>query len=107
MTDIDKLLEEARSRAKNFGQQYGEKETADDYLKTTYAILYEDAPEGTVAEKDAWVRRQGEYVDAIERKRDAYATYKASETYMKLLFAEAEVWRTKQANNRYMDTAHR
>ena len=107
MKPIDELLEEARSRAENYGEIYGRKETAEDFLRLKYAELYEDAPVGSVAERDAWVRRQPEYREAIERKKDAYAKWKASETYMKLLFAQAEVWRTKCANDRLMDGAHR
>lgn len=107
MSDIDQKLEEARKRSENYGYLYGRKETADDYVKTTYAKLYEDAPSGSVAERDAWVKRQDEYVNSISRKRDAYAAWKTAETYMKILLVEAECWRTEQANNRYMDKAHR
>jgi hypothetical protein len=107
MSDIETKLAEARSRAENFGYLYGRKETAEDYVKTTYAKVYEDAPEGSVAERDAWVRRQEEYINSINRKRDAYSAWKCAETYMKLLFAEADVWRTQQSNNRNMDKSHR
>jgi hypothetical protein len=94
--DIDELLEQARMKSTNYGQLYGEKETADDYLKTKYAELREDAPAGSVTE----------YQEAIDRKKNAYARWKTAETYMKLLFVQAEVWRTEQANNRFMDKAH-
>ncbi len=107
MTDIDSLLEQARKKSQDYGKLYGCKETADDYLKSTYASIYSSAIGETVGERDAWVRRQEEYRKAIERKQNAYADWKTAETYMRLLFAESEVWRTKQANNRYMDAAHR
>lgn len=107
MTDIESKLERARERSEGYGELYGAKETADDYLKTTYAMLYASAKGETVGERDAWVKRQKEYLAAVERKKDAYAAWKAAETYMKLLFAEAEVWRTQQANDRMMDRAHR
>ncbi len=106
MSDIEEKLEEARRRAENYGNLYGRKETADDHVKTTYAMLYEDVPSGSVAERDAWVKRQDEYKNSIERKRDAYSAWKAAETYMKILLVEADVWRTQQSNNRYMDKAH-
>ncbi len=106
MTDIDSLLAKARSKAEDYGKLYGRKETSDDFLKTTYAMLYEDCPEGSVAERDAWVRRQTEYVEAIERKKDAYQQWKTAETYMKLLLAQVDVYRTQQANNRIMDRVH-
>ncbi len=104
---IDAKLEEVRERIQNAGQQYGRKETADDFLKITYAELYEDAPEGTVPERDAWVKRQTKYREAVERKADAYAEWKTTETFLKLLFAEVEVWRSQNATNRMTDRAHR
>lgn len=107
MADIESLLEKARDRAREYGDLYGAKETSDDYLKTTYAMLYEDAPDGSVAERDAWVKRQKEYTLAVERKKDAYAKWKTAETYMKLLFAEKDVWQMKRAIDRDMDKAHR
>jgi len=106
MKDIEKTLETARKRAEHYGQLYGRKETADDYVKTTYAALYEDAPSGSVAERDAWVKRQVDYKQAIERKRNAYADWKTAETFMKLLLAEVDVYRTQQANNRVLDKTH-
>jgi len=109
MTDIDSLLEQARNKSQDYGKLYGRKETADDYLKSTYASLYPAsvARGKTNPERDAWVRDHEKYRAAIERKQNAYADWKTAETYMKLLFAQAEVWRTQQANNRYMDSAHR
>lgn len=105
--NIDEKLEQARRNSKGYGEKYGAKETADDYLKATYAMLYEDAPGGSVAERDAWVRRQSDYRAAIERKKTAYTDWKVAETYLKLLLVEAEVWRTQCANDRLMDQGHR
>ena len=104
--DIDAKLAQAREKAENYGALYGRKETADDFVKTTYASLYGESS-GTVAERDSWVKRRPEYIEAIERKKDAYAAYKAAETYLKILLVEAEVWRSEQANNRFIDKAHR
>ena len=106
---IEQLLEKARNRAEGYGDLYGRKETADDFLKTTYASMYEDVPKEltSVAERDAWIKRTDEYKNAISRKRDAYAAWKTAETYMKLLLTEAEVWRSKEATARTMDHAHR
>lgn len=106
MIDIEKKLEQARNKAKNYGRLYGCKESADDKLKGTYAILYPDS-RGTVAERDSWVKRQESYKQAVVDKNNAYADWKEAEIWMKLLMLEAECWRTEQANNRYMDAAHR
>lgn len=107
MSDIADKLEHARSRAENYGKLYGAKETADDKLKGTYALLYPSSSGSTVAERDSWVKSHVDYMQAVKDKQNAYADWKTAETYMKILMVEAEVWRTEQANNRYMDEAHR
>jgi len=106
LSDIELKLENARKRSENYGVLYGKKETSDDKLKGIYALLYPTS-NGTVAERDSWVRSQDAYIEAIDNKELAYAEWKAAEIYMKLAFLEAECWRTEQANNRYMDQAHR
>ena len=87
----------------DFGKLYGLKETADEQLKIVYALVREDAPDGTAADKDAWVRRQPKYREAVESKRDAYAAWKTAETYMKLSFVEFDVWRSEEVTNRGLD----
>lgn len=106
MSDIERALQEARELAEEYGRLYGAKETADDRLKITYAMLYEDAPSGSVAERDAFVRRQKEYVDAVEEKRNIYTEWKVLETRFRLLLARIDIWRTKQANDRWIDKGH-
>ena len=106
MSDIDKKLETARGKAKDYGRLYGAKETSDDKLKGIYAILYPDS-RGTVAERDSWVKRQESYKQAVTDKQNAYADWKSAEIWMKLLLLEAEVWRSKEATNRWIDQAHR
>ena len=107
MSDIELKLEEARKWSEEYGRRYGAFTTADDYVKGIYAKLHVDAIGETVGERDAWVRRQDEYEEAVEYKKDACAAWKEIEVRMRILFAEAEVWRTTQANNRMMDGAHR
>ena len=109
MTDLDRTLEQARNNAVGYGNKRGLKDTAEDYLKGVYAMLYPDAPSDlkTVPERDAWVRRQKDYTEAIDEKKKRYAEWTAAELYMKILFTEAEVWRTRCANDRLMDKAHK
>ena len=106
MNDIDSKLEAARNNAVGYGKKRGAKEVADDHLKGVYAMVFEGAPDGTVAERDSWVKRQKEYKEAVEEKSNAYAEWVAAEIYMKVLFAQVEVWRSEQATNRAMDRGH-
>lgn len=106
VSDIDAKLEQARARSKEYGLLYGKKEVSDDRMKIVYAIQY-DSSEGTVAERDAFVKRSLAYLDAVTQKENAYADWKEAEIWMKLLLLEAEIWRTQQANNRMIDQGHR
>ena len=105
MTDLDTKLEQARANAKNYGNLRGLKETADDYVKGVYASLYPKI-DGSVAERDSWVKRQPEYLQAVDEKAKRYAEWTAAELYMKILFAEVEKYRTDRATERHMDRAH-
>lgn len=107
MTDIHDKLNKIREKVDggNYGRLYGAKETADERLKIIYAQQRELAPKTlkTVPEVDAWVRRRPEYEAAVDAKANAYADWKTAETYMKLSFAEFDVWRSEEATNRGLD----
>ncbi len=109
MTDIVKKLEDARGKAKGYGKLYGAWDTSKERLELVYALLDEQSKihGETVKEKDSWVKRQPLWEVAVIEKENAAADWKEAEVWMKLLMLEAEVWRTEQANNRYMDSAHR
>ena len=105
MTDIEAKLNAIRERVDGgkYGQLYGAKETADEALKIVYSQLRDQAPEGTAADKDAWVRRRPEYAKAVQDKANKYADWKTAETYMRIAFAECDVWRSQEATNRGLD----
>jgi len=105
MTDIKAKLDVLRERVDGgaYGAVYGAKETADERLKIIYAQLRDAAPEGSVPDRDAWVRRRPEYKKAVEAKANAYADWKTAETYMKLSFIEFDIWRSEEATNRGLD----
>lgn len=107
MTDLDIQLEKARANAAGYGRLRGAKEVADDKLKIVDALLRDDAPDGSIPDIDAWVKRQPAHEKAVEDKANAFAEWTAAEAWMKLLFAEIEKYRTDAATNRHMDNAHR
>ncbi len=105
MSDIRKKINAIRERIDNgaYGRLYGAKETADERLKIVYAQLRDDAPDGTAPDRDAWVRRQDEYKQAVEDKSNAYADWKSAEVYMKVAFVEFDVWGSEEATNRGLE----
>ena len=105
MSDIREKLDKVRKRVDNgdYGKMYGAKETSDERLKIVKAQLRDTAPQGSVAERDAWVMRRPEFAVAVDEKCNAYADWKTAETYMKLSFVEFDVWRSEEATNRGLD----
>lgn len=104
MIDLDKQLEDALNRRADYGNLRGKQATADDYLKGVYSLLYPDAPEDmkTVPERDAWVRRQTRYTDAVLEKENRTADWEAARLKMQILFAAVEKYRTDAATERNM-----
>lgn len=105
MKDIRETLNRIRERVDSgsYGRCYGRKETCDDRLKIIKAQMRDLAPKGSVADMDAWVMRRPEVEQAIEDKCNAFADWKSAETFMKLSFAEFDVWRSEEATNRGLD----
>jgi len=105
--NIHDTLNKIRERVDegSYGRMYGAKETADERLKIIYAQQRDLAPTSltTVPAIDAWVKRRPEYAKAVENKANAYADWKTAETFMKLSFAEFDVWRSEEATNRGLD----
>lgn len=104
MIDIDKELEDALNRRADYGSLKGKQATAEDYVKGVYALLYPDAPEDikTVPERDAWVKRQTRYRDAVLEKENRFADWEAARLKMQILFAAVEKYRTDKSSERYM-----
>ena len=104
MIDIDNELDTALNKRADYGNLKGLQATADDYLKGVYAQLYPDAPDDlkTVPEKDAWIRDQSRYRDAVLEKSNRYADWEAARLKMQILFAAVEKYRTDKSSERYM-----
>ena len=101
MIDIDQQLEDALNNRFKYGDAKGLQATADDYLRGVYSMLYEES-EGTVAERDAFVKNQHEYKAAIEEKAKRYSEWEAARLKMQILFACVEKYRTDKASERTM-----
>ena len=104
MIDLDKQLEDALNRRADYGNLRGKQATAEDYVKGVYALLYPDSPEHlkTAPERDAWVKRQTRYTDAVLEKENRYGDWEAARIKMQILFAVVEKYRTDKSSERYM-----
>jgi len=101
MINLDEELEDALNNRFKYGNAKGLQATADDYLKGVYAMLYDES-EGTVSERDAWVKNQHEYKAAVEEKAKRYSDWEAARLKMQILFACVEKYRTDKSTDRTM-----
>jgi len=90
-----------------FGNLRGLQATADDALKTEDALIREDAPQGSVADMDAWVKKQPRHNLAVEAKKKKHADWTAADLRMKILFAMKDKYQTDAKQARDMDRAQR
>jgi len=104
---LDKEFWDALEGRFKYGDLRGLQATADDALKTEDAFIRESAPDGSVAETDAWVRRQARHGDAMKEKKKKYSDWAAAELKMKILFALKDKYQTDCKLARDMDQAHR
>ena len=102
MIDIDTELEDALTNRFKYGDAKGRQATADDYLKGVYALLYDESPQGPVAERDSWIKNQHEYKEAVLEKAKRYSDWEAARLKMQILFAAVEKYRTDQSTDRTM-----
>ena len=104
---LDGEFWDALEKREQYGNVRGLQATADDALKTEDAFIRDDAPDGSVAEVDAWVRRQARHCEAVKEKKKKYSDWAAAELKMKILFAMKDKYQTDCKLARDMDNAHR
>ncbi len=103
MTDeqsVERALEWMMDNVTKLAQATANRKYIEDYKKVKWSTLVLQAPEGTVAIKEAWATAHTDYSGVLEGLKVAVQ----EESELKHLFtiaeAKIEVWRTIQANNR-------
>jgi len=76
------------------------------YRKSKKALLFISAPAGTIQAKESYAYAHGEYILLLENYRTAVEQEEKIKWMMIAAQARIEVWRTEQANSRYIDKAH-
>lgn len=104
---LDEKFWDSLEKREKYGNLRGLQATADDALKTEDAFIRDDAPDGSVAEVDAWVRRQTRHGEAVKEKKKKYSDWAAAELKMKILFAMKDKYQTDCKLARDMDSAQR
>ena len=103
MTDeqsVERALEWMMEKVGPLAKAIADRKYLEDFKKVKLAVLFQEAPPGTVSSKEAWATSHTDYQDLLKGLRAAVE----QESELKHLFtiaeARIEVWRTQQANNR-------
>lgn len=100
MIDLEKMLHLMRLKAQELAKAKADRIYLTEFRKSKKAILYQQAPDGTVAEKEAYAYSHPEYLQVLDALREAVEVEEELSWRMKTAQLQVDVWRTEQANER-------
>ena len=100
MNELEKILHKMRETAPLLAQAKAERVYLTEFRKSKKAILYRQAPEGTIAEKEAYAYSHHDYLALLDGLKSAVST--EEELRWRMITAQLliDTWRTQQANAR-------
>ena len=79
----------------------------EEFRKSKKALLIQQAPPGTVSDREAYAYAHAEYIELLEALKAAVEAEETARWGMVAAQARVEVWRSTEASNRNMDRATR
>jgi|TARA_R100001530_G_scaffold62096_2_gene44728 hypothetical protein len=100
MEDAIRAADFLRDQASKIGEVEAHRYHLEDFRKVQFSVLWEKAPEGSIASKDAWAYAHPEYVQFLDGLKVARASHRKYTHLVEAAKLRIEVWRTIQANER-------
>jgi len=109
MSEIDpnKAVDEILKNRDKFAKAKAERIYLEEFRKSKKAILYQQSPTGTIAEREAYAYAHKEYLELLEALKHAVEIEEALRWMLVAAQARIEIWRTNSANNRALEAATR
>ena len=104
--DINKALNHLRDHAPMLAVAKAERIYLEQFRKSKKALLINEAPSGTIQSKESYAYAHDEYLTLLEDLRTAVEQEENEKWLMVAAQLKVEVYRTHQANNRFIDRAH-
>ncbi len=98
--DLEKLIGKMREYAPKLAEAKGNRVYLDQFRKSKKAILFQQAPEGTVADRENYAYSHKDYLEILDGLREAVTAEEELKYRMRAAELLVEVWRTQQANSR-------
>ena len=106
LKSIDETLSFIRDSAPKIAKAKSERIYLENYKKSLFAILYSQAPPGTVADRENYAYSDPKYIDHLEALKIAVFEEEKIRWLLTASELRVEVWRSEQANNRFIDRVH-
>ena len=104
--NVSNALEYIRKNAPNLAAAKAERIYLEQVRKSKKALLINDAPDGTIQAKESYAYSHDDYLELLEGLRAAVEQEEHFKWMMVAAQLKVEVYRTQQANNRFIDKAH-
>lgn len=98
--DVFRVLDFMRDNAKKYAQAKANRIHLEEFRKSKKALLYQDAPPGTVAEKEAYAYAHADYLALLDGLKDAVQAEEGLRWQLEAAKLKIETWRTLQSNQR-------
>jgi len=103
MIDPNKAIDYMAKHAKEFAEAKAERRYLEEFRKSKKAILFREAPEGTVQSKEAYAYSHEEYQQLLKGLREAVNIEEKLRYELEAAKLRVEVWRTQSANERFTE----
>ena len=98
--NIFKVLDFIRDNAKKYAKAKADRVYIEEFRKSKKALLYQESPAGTIAEKEAYAYAHKDYQELLDGLRVAVEQEEGLRWQIEAAKLKAEVWRSLEANKR-------
>jgi hypothetical protein len=99
-SSAEKASEYLRDQAAAFGKAKAERVYLEEFRKTKKALLFQQAPQGTIPDREAFAYGHPEYLQVLEGLKQAVEAEETLRWKMIAAQVRVDVWRTQEASTR-------
>ena len=104
--NIGKALDYIRDNAEPLAKAKASRIYLEQYRKSQKALLINECTEGTGQAKESYAYASSIYITLLENLKNAVEEEEKLKWMMVAAQAKIDIYRTQQANNRFIDKAH-
>ena len=100
---LDKALTFLKVKSPEYAQAKAERRYLEEHRKSLKAKLFLDAPEGTVADREAWAYAHGDYDENLIGLKAAVEIEEQLRWQLVAAEIQCQIYRTQESSRRVMD----